>query len=55
MIIANEDGTGIRRIEKFNYLNIFLLIFGSYVQLSPATRSGYTLGPGGSQLYPFSY
>ncbi len=55
MIIANEDGTGIRRIEKFNFLNIFLLIFGSYVQLSPATRSGYTLGPGGSQLYPFSY
>jgi hypothetical protein len=55
MIIANEDGTGIQRIEKFNFLNIFLSNLGSYVQLNPATRSGYTLGPGGSQLYPFSY
>jgi hypothetical protein len=55
MIIANEDGTGIQRIENFNFLNIFLSNFGNYVQLNPATRTGYTLGPGGSELYPFSY
>jgi len=55
VIIANEDGTGIRRIEKFNFFNIFLLDFGGYVQLNPATRSGYTLGPVGDQLSAFAY
>jgi hypothetical protein len=28
---------------------------GSYVQLDPATSTGYTLAPGGWQLYPFTY
>jgi hypothetical protein len=28
---------------------------GSYVQLDPARGSGYTLAPGGWQLYPFDY
>jgi hypothetical protein len=51
----NEDGTGIQRIEKFNFFNIFLLDMGSYVQLNLPIRSAYTLGPGGNQLYPFAY
>jgi hypothetical protein len=55
VIIANEDGTGIQRIEKFNFFNIFLLDFGGYIQLNPAMRSGYTLGPDANQLSPFSY
>jgi hypothetical protein len=55
VITANENGTGVQRIERFNFFNTFLLTFGSYVQLNPATRSAYTLGPGGAQLYPFAY
>ncbi|MBV9448519.1 MAG: hypothetical protein JO345_21755 [Streptosporangiaceae bacterium] len=55
VITANEDGTGIQRIEKFNFFNVFLLDFGGYVQLNPASRSAYTLGPGAGQLFPFSY
>ena len=55
VIVGNENGTGIRRIERFNFFNIFLLDFGSYVQLNPATRTAYTLGPDGGQLSPFSY
>ena len=55
VITANENGTGIQRIERFNFFNVFLLDFGGYVQLNPATRSAYTLGPGGGQLFPFSY
>ena len=55
VITTNEDGTGIQRIERFNFFNIFLLNFGSYVQLNPATRTAYTLGPGGGELFPFTY
>jgi hypothetical protein len=53
--VINEQGTLLQRIEKFNFFNIFLLDMGSYVQLSPTTRTGYTLGPGGTQLAPFHY
>jgi hypothetical protein len=28
---------------------------GSYLQVSPTTSTGYTLGPGGTQLVPFRY
>jgi hypothetical protein len=55
VITGNEDGSGIQRIERFNFFNVFLLDFGGYVQLNPATRSAYTLGPGGGELFPFSY
>ena len=55
VIVGNEDGTGIQRIERFNFFNVFLLDFGSYVQFDPATRSAYTIGPGDDQLAPFSY
>jgi hypothetical protein len=55
VITANENGTGIQRIERFNFFNVFLLNNGSYVQLNPSTRSAYTLGPGGNQLFPFTY
>jgi hypothetical protein len=55
VITANENGTGIQRIEKFNFFNIFLLDFGNYLQLNPATRLAYTLGPGGGELFPFTY
>jgi len=28
---------------------------GSYLQVNSATTTGYTLGPGGTQLAPFAY
>jgi hypothetical protein len=55
VVITDENGTVVQRIEKFNFFNIFLLDIGSYLQLNPATRTAYTLGPGGTQLYPFAY
>lgn len=55
VIFANENGTGIQRIERFNFFNIFLLDFGGYVQLNPATRTAYTIGPNADELFPFSY
>ena len=55
VVITDENGTVVQRIEKFNFFNIFLLDIGSYLQLNPATRTAYTLGPGGTQLHPFAY
>jgi hypothetical protein len=55
VVIVDERGALVQRIAAFNFFNIFLPINGSYVQLNPATRTGYTLGPGGTQLAVFSY
>ncbi len=55
VVVTDEHGTVVQRIEKFNFFNIFLLDIGDYLQLNPATRTAYTLGPGGTQLHPFSY
>jgi Subtilase family len=53
--VMDEHGNLLKRIEQFNFFNIFLLDMGSYLQVSPATSTGYTLGPGGAQLAPFQY
>jgi hypothetical protein len=55
IVIVDEHGTPVKRIAAFNFFNIFLPINGSYLQLNPATRTGYTLGPGGTQLATFRY
>jgi hypothetical protein len=55
IVVVDEHGTVLQRIEKFNFYDIYLLDMGSYVQLDPATSTGYTLAPGGWQLYPFAY
>jgi hypothetical protein len=55
IVVVDEHGTVLQRIEKFNFYDIYLLDMGSYVQLDPATSTGYTLAPGGWQLYPFTY
>jgi hypothetical protein len=55
IVVVDEHGTVLQRIEKFNFYDIYLLDMGSYVQLDPARGSGYTLAPGGWQLYPFDY
>jgi hypothetical protein len=53
--VVDEHGNLLQRIEQFNFFNIFLLDMGSYLQVSPATSTAYTLGPGGAQLAPFGY
>ncbi|MBO0831131.1 MAG: hypothetical protein J2P29_04075, partial [Actinobacteria bacterium] len=53
--VLDEQGHLLQRIERFNFFNIFLLDIGSFLQVSPATMTGYTLGPGGTQLAPFGY
>ncbi|MGA8544431.1 MAG: hypothetical protein WB785_04150, partial [Mycobacterium sp.] len=53
--VLDENGNLVKRIEKFNFFNVFLLDMGSYLQVSPGTSTGYTLGPAGAQLAPFQY
>ncbi|GIH19390.1 S8 family serine peptidase [Rugosimonospora africana] len=53
--VVDEHGALLKRIERFNFFRIYLLDMGSYLQVSPATSTGYTLGPGGAQLVPFRY
>src|SRR5258708_27760697 len=53
--VIDEHGNLLQRLEQFNFFNIFLLDMGSYLQVSPTTSTGYTLGPGGTQLAPFHY
>lgn len=53
--VMDEHGNLLKRIEQFNFFNVFLLDMGSYLQVSPATSTGYTLGPAGAELAPFHY
>ncbi|HZC69891.1 MAG TPA: S8 family serine peptidase [Jatrophihabitans sp.] len=55
VVVVDEHGNLVRRVEQFNFFNIFLLDMGSYVQLNPGTGTAFTLAPGGAQLQPFSY
>jgi len=54
VVVTDEHGNVLRRLEQFNFFNIFLLDMGDYVQLNPPASMAFTLGPGGQQLYPFS-
>lgn len=55
IVVLGENGQVLRRLERFDFFNIFTTIIGHLVQVNPATGTGYTLGPGGQQLAPFSY
>jgi hypothetical protein len=55
VVVVDETGALVQRIEAFNFYNIFLLDMGSYLQLNPSTGTGFTLAPGGWQLFPFHY
>jgi hypothetical protein len=55
VLVTNESGTVLKRIEAFNFYNIYLLSMGDYLQLNPTTSTAFALGPGGTQLYPFHY
>jgi len=54
--VLDEHGSLLKRIEKFNFFNVFLLDMGSYLQGEPGDpQTGYTLGPAGAQLASFRY
>jgi len=55
VVVLNQQGQVVQRIERFNDFNFFTASIGDYLQLNPGTRTGYTLGPNGQQLVPFSY
>lgn len=55
VVVVDDAGRVVNRIERFNDFNVFTLDIGDYVQLDPATHTGYTLGPSGQQLAPFTY
>lgn len=54
-VVMDEQGNVLANIEQFFLFDTFLTIGANNLQLNPATRSAYTLGPGQQQLVPFSY
>jgi hypothetical protein len=55
IVVLGENGQVLQRLERFNFFDISLKIIGNFVQVNPATETGYTLGPDGQELEPFSY
>lgn len=55
VLLTDESGHVLQRIEQFNFFNIFLLDMGDYLQVNPSSATAFALGPGGLQLYPFRY
>jgi hypothetical protein len=55
VLVVDESGKVLQRLEKFNFFNIFLLNMGDYLQVNPGTSTAFALGPGGLQVYPFHY
>jgi len=54
-VVMDEHGNVLATVEQFFFFNTFLTIGANNLQLNPATRSAYTLGPGQQQLEPFTY
>jgi hypothetical protein len=55
VVMLDEQGNVLSRIERFNFFNVFRLDLGMFVQLNPSTRTGYAIGPLGGELAPFVY
>ncbi len=55
IVVLGENGQVLERLERFNFFDVSLKIIGHFVQVNPATETGYTLGPDGQELAPFSY
>lgn len=53
--VLNEQGDILKKLERFNLYNTFLIIQANNLQVNPLTRTGYIFGPGGQQLEPFKY
>jgi len=54
-VVMDEQGNVLANFEQFFFFNTFLSIGANNLQLNPATRSAWTLGPGQQQLVPFTY
>jgi hypothetical protein len=54
-IVMNEQGQVLKRIEQFNFYNVFTSIAGQLTQLSSVPGQAYTTGLDGDQVQPFSY
>ena len=55
ILVTDETGKILQRISGFNFYNIYLSNDGDYLQVNPSSHTGFTLGPAGQQLHPFSY
>jgi len=54
-VVMDERGNVLATLEQFFFFNTFLTIGANNLQLNPATRTAWTLGPGQQQLAPFGY
>jgi len=54
-VVMDERGNVLATLEQFFFFNTFLTIGANNLQLNPATRTAYTLGPGQQELEPFAY
>jgi hypothetical protein len=54
-IVMNEQGQVVKRIEQFNFYNVFTSIAGQLTQLGPVAGQAYTTGVDGDQVQPFNY
>jgi hypothetical protein len=54
-VVMDEGGNVLATLERFFFFNSFLTIGANNLQLNPATRTAWTLGPGQQELAPFSY
>jgi hypothetical protein len=54
-VVMDELGNVLATREQFFFFNTFLSIGANNLQLNPATRTAWTLGPGQQQLAPFGY
>jgi hypothetical protein len=55
VVVLDEQGNVLSNTEQLFLFNSFLTIGASNLQLNPATRSAWTIGPGQPQLVPFPY
>ena len=54
-IVLNEQGQVVKRIEQFNFFNVFTSIAGQLTQLGPVAGQAYTTGLDGDQVQPLGY
>jgi len=54
-VVMDESGNVLSTLERFFFFNTFLTIGANNLQLNPATRTAWTLGPGQQELESFSY
>ncbi|HKU67935.1 MAG TPA: S8 family serine peptidase [Candidatus Baltobacteraceae bacterium] len=55
VLVYDESGDLLAVKEQFDLFNAFLTIQAHYLQVNPARRNGYMIGPFAQQLVPFGY